>query len=88
MQPELSRYSGEDVVAGSLTASAGLSAHPAMLVVGGVLLTLLTTQAARFSTSLQSCPRHLELKGRLSRHHPAGGCAHVSAVEVEPDAAG
>ncbi len=59
-----------------------------MLVVGGVLLTLLTAQAACFGTSLESRPGHLRLEGRLARNYSAGGVAHVGAVEVEPDAAG
>jgi hypothetical protein len=71
-----------------LAASAGLGAHPAVLVVRGVLLTLVTAQAACFGTSLEGRPRHLRLEGRLPRHYPAGGGAHVGAVQVEPDAAG
>ncbi len=40
---ELSRDRREDVVAGLLAAAASLGAHPAVLVVGGVLLALLPT---------------------------------------------
>jgi hypothetical protein len=87
MPLSLSRYGGEYVVAGNLTATASLGAHPAVFVVGGVLLTLLTTQVACFGTSMEGCSRYLRLEGRLSRHYPARGVADVGAVEVEPYAA-
>ena len=67
--------------------TASLSAHPAVLVVGSVLLTLLTTQAARLCTSLESRFSHLRLEGRLPRHYGACGSADIGAVEVEADAA-
>src|SRR3712207_4607540 len=51
------------------------------------MFTLLTAQAACLGTSLEGRPRHLGLEGSLARHYPAGGVAHVGAVEVEPDAA-
>jgi hypothetical protein len=84
----LSRERREEVVAGLLTTSAGIGAHPAMLVVGGVPLTLVAAQPAGFGASLEGCTRHLWLEGGLSRDYPAGGVANVGAVEVESDAAG
>jgi hypothetical protein len=67
---------------------ASLSAHPTVLVVGGMLLTLVAAQAAGFCTSLKSRPRHLLLEGRLTREDASRGVADVGTVEVESDAVG
>jgi hypothetical protein len=84
----LSRDRREDVVAGLLAVTASLGAHPAVLIVGGVVLALVAAQTASLGTRLEGGPRHLRLEGRLTGEDPTRGIAHVSAVEVEPDAAG
>jgi hypothetical protein len=73
--------------AGSFAALASFGAHPAMLMMRGVLLTLLTANTASFRAGLQSRPRRLRLEGRLAREYLSGGVAHVGAVEVETYAA-
>jgi hypothetical protein len=87
-QNSLGRYGREDVVAGTLAATASLSAHPAVLVVGSVLLALIPAKAASFGTGLERRPRHLRLEGRLTGKDPARSVAHVGAVEVKADTAG
>jgi hypothetical protein len=84
----LSRDRREDVVAGLLAVTASLGAHPAVLIVGGVVLALVAAQTASLGARLEGGPRHLRLEGRLTGEDPTRRIAHVSAVEVEPDAAG
>lgn len=84
---ELGWYRGEDIVARLLAATAGLCAHPAVLVVPSVVLALLTAKAASLRASLETGAQHPRLRGRLPGEDPAGRLAHIGAVEVEPDAA-
>ena len=84
----LSRDRGDDVVARLLAATASLDAHPAVLVVGGVLLALRTAKAARLGAGPKGSPRHLGLEGRLAGEDTSRGVAHIGAVEVETYAAG
>ena len=85
----LGAYRGEEVVAGALAASAGLSADTAVLyAVLGVLLTLLAAPTASLCASLQGSLSHLLVESRLPGEYLADGVADVGAVEVEPYAAG
>ena len=61
----------------------GLSRDRTEDVVAGLLAV-----TASLGAPLEGGPRHLRLEGRLTGEHPTHGIAHVSAVEVEPDAAG
>ena len=61
----------------------GLSRDRREDVVAGLLAV-----TASLGARLEGGPRHLRLEGRLTGEDPTRGIAHVSAVEVEPDAAG
>lgn len=75
------------LVAGFFAAAAHLGAHPAVLVVGGVPLALLTADAACLGAGLKSGPCQLGLEDSLAGEESPRGVADVGAGEVERYAA-
>jgi len=78
---------GEDAITSLLAAAAGFGAHPAVLVVLGVVLALLCAQATHLRAGLKASAQHLGLRPHLPGENSAGSVANVGAVEVKPYAA-
>jgi hypothetical protein len=81
------RHRRKDIIAGLRAAAAGLCADTAMLVVLGVSFALLAADLARLGTRLENPPGQLRFETGLPGEDAPQRAAHVSAVEIEPDAA-
>ena len=77
----------EQRVARLLAAAAGFGADPAVLVVMGMPLALISTGTARCGAGLDGRTEDAEIELRLARHHPAGGVAEIGAVKTQSNAA-
>jgi hypothetical protein len=66
---------------------AGFGAEPAVVVVGGVPLALLATDAAGRRAGFDSCAEEFEIGCGLAGEDAAGSVTDVGAVEVETNAA-
>ena len=77
----------EQRVARLLAAAAGFGADPAVLVVMGMPLALISTGTTRCGAGLDGRTEDAEIELRLARHHPAGGVAEIGAVKTQSNAA-
>jgi hypothetical protein len=77
----------QQVVARLLAAAAAFGAKAAVLMVGGVPLTLLATGAAGQRASFDRCDDDAEIGRGLAGHDATGCLAHIGAIEVEANAA-
>ena len=76
----------EKVVARVLAAAADVGAKAAVLMVGGVPVTLLGTGEAGDATGLDHCADKTQVSGCLAGHNAAGRVADLGAVEAEANA--
>jgi hypothetical protein len=75
------------VVTGLLAAATDFGAQTAMLEVSGMPLALLATGKAGRPTGFDGCLNDTEIRHGLPKQDASGRVAHVSAVEVESNAA-
>src|SRR5215472_14893886 len=76
----------QELPAGLLAAPAGLGADPAVRVVLGMPLALVTTALADGHASLQQRPGDVGVVLRQAADDPAGGSTDIRAVQAQPDA--
>src|SRR5438876_11173639 len=79
-------HDGQKLPAGLLAASAGLGAHPAVLVLMGMALALVATALADGHAGLQQRLGDVGIVLGLAGDDADGGDADVGAVQAEPDA--
>jgi hypothetical protein len=76
----------EQIAASLLAAATDLGAHAAVVMVGRVALALLGARTTRDSARLERGAYDAKVRFGLTGQDPAGGLAHIGAVEVQPDA--
>src|SRR5262245_1604135 len=82
----MSAEGGDQLLAGLLTTSAGLSANPTMLVHLGVPAALVGARPAGGHAGLQKGAREVAVVAGVPGQHPAGSVADVGAVLAGADA--
>src|SRR5215471_19360251 len=76
----------QELPAGLLAAAAGLGTDPAVGVVLGVPLALVTAALADGYARLQQRPGHGGVGICLTAYHPEGGGTDIGAIQAQPDA--